>query len=174
MKKKLLLAITSLVVIVSGCAQGTANSNISTATENTSEEIITTEAASSENVTTEDKINQTESASETESKVFSKNMLLTTEAGFNNSGYTEIACEKDGAYQFFMVDSDKVEWLVYLFDQRFDDGYRYIGQAAEPVVAGNGKIQVKAGQYMYIYCSNNAFTSEKALPEPMYEITFNE
>ena len=80
---------------------------------------------------------------------------------FYDAGFVEvIAGTKESAeYTFISENSDAVEWRVYVLDQRFDDGCRYIGQAAEPVLVGDGTIFVDAGLYVYVYCSANEFTT---------------
>ena len=63
-------------------------------------------------------------------------------------------------HNFTAENSEAVEWSVYVFDEAFDDGFRYISQAAEPVLVGDGTVSVEAGQFVYIYCSVNEFTAD--------------
>ena len=81
---------------------------------------------------------------------------------FDNAGFVELI---DGAtdvaeFIFASEESDAVEWSVYVFDEAFEDGYRYIKQAAEPVLVGDGTVSVEVGQYVYVYCSVNEFTAD--------------
>ena len=83
---------------------------------------------------------------------------------YENAGYTELiaGAEKSAEYTFTAENSEITEWSVYVFDESFDDGFRYIAQAAEPVLVGNGKISVNEGQFVYVYCSTNEFTATVA------------
>ena len=64
-----------------------------------------------------------------------------------------------------------MEWSVYVLDEAFEDGYRYIAQFTEPVLIGDGIISVDAGQYVYVYCSVNEFTAEVADENAKLNIT---
>ena len=92
---------------------------------------------------------------------------------FYNAGFVELI---DGAtdpaeFTFTSEDSDAVEWSVYIFDEKFEDGYRYIKQAAEPVLVGDGTITFDKGQYVYVYCSVNEFTADVADANARVNIT---
>ena len=52
-----------------------------------------------------------------------------------------------------------MEWSVYVLDQAFDEGFRYIKQVAEPALVGDGTIFIDEGLYVYVYCSANEFTT---------------
>ena len=80
---------------------------------------------------------------------------------FYDAGLVELiaGATESAEYTFTSGNSDAVEWCVYVFDQEFDDGFRYIKQAAEPSLVGDGRIFVDAGQYVYVYCSANEFTT---------------
>lgn len=80
---------------------------------------------------------------------------------FSDAGFVEFisGAEKSAEYAFTAKDSEAVEWRVYVFDEAFDDGFRYIAQAAEPILVGDGTISVEAGQFVYVYCSANEFTT---------------
>jgi hypothetical protein len=81
---------------------------------------------------------------------------------YRNAGYVEfiLGAETSAEYTFTAENPEAVQWRIYVFDQAFDDGFRYIAQAAEPVLVGDGKVSVQAGQFVYIYCSANEFTVE--------------
>ena len=55
---------------------------------------------------------------------------------YNNAGYVELIsrAEKSAEYTFTADNSDTVKWRVYIFDEAFDEGFRYISQAVEPVL----------------------------------------
>ena len=80
---------------------------------------------------------------------------------FDDAGFVElIAGTKEAAeYTFTSENSNDVEWCVYTLNQAFEDSFRYIKQAAEPVLVGNGTIFIDEGQYVYVYCSANEFTT---------------
>ena len=81
---------------------------------------------------------------------------------YNNAGYVEFisGAERPAEYTFTAENSDTVKWRVYIFDEAFDEGFRYISQAAEPVLDGDGKVSVDEGQFVYVYCSVNEFTED--------------
>ena len=83
---------------------------------------------------------------------------------FDNAGFVELIDGATDAAEFIFAseDSDAVEWSVYVFDEAFEDGFRYIKQAAEPVLVGDGTVSVEVGQYVYVYCSVNEFTADAA------------
>lgn len=80
---------------------------------------------------------------------------------FDDAGFVElIAGAKEASeYTFTSENSDAVEWSVFVCDEAFDDGFRYIKQIAEPVLVGDGTIFIDEGQYVYVYCSENEFTT---------------
>jgi hypothetical protein len=81
---------------------------------------------------------------------------------FGGAGYIEFIAGVEEAVEliFTAENSEAVEWSVYVFDEAFDDGFRYISQAADPVLVGDGTVSVEAGQFVYIYCSVNEFTAD--------------
>ena len=83
---------------------------------------------------------------------------------FNNAGSVELIDGATDAAEFIFAseESDAVEWSVYVFDEAFEDGYRFIKQAADPVLVGDGTVSVEVGQYVYVYCSVNEFTADAA------------
>ena len=93
-----------------------------------------------------------------EEKIFT---IIEAKDCFYDAGFVElIAGAKESAeYTFTSEKSDAVEWRVYVLDQVFDEGFRYIKQVAEPALVGDGTILVGEGQYVYVYCSANEFTT---------------
>lgn len=109
----------------------------------------------------EEQTSETTAAAEEEEEIFT---TIEAKDCFYNAGFVELI---DGAtdaaeFTFTSEGSDAVEWSVYVFDEAFEDGYRYIKQAAEPVLVGDGTISFDAGQYVYVYCSVNEFTADAA------------
>ncbi len=102
-------------------------------------------------------------------------VILTVEAKdcFDSAGYVELVsgAEKDCDITFAAENSEEVEWSVYVFDEAFADGFRYISQASEPVLVGDGTVSVKAGQFVYVYCSVNAFTADSPEENAKLNIT---
>ncbi len=94
---------------------------------------------------------------------------------YQNAGYIEFisGAETFAEYTFTAENSETITWQVYVFDEIFEDGVRYIPQAAEPVLVGDGTISVDVGQFVYIYCSANEFTSIVADENAKLCITVN-
>ena len=83
---------------------------------------------------------------------------------YGNAGYVEFiaGAEDTTVYTFTAENSDTVKWSIYVLDEVFNDGFRYIGQAFEPVLEGDGDITVNEGQFVYVHCSVNEFTEDAA------------
>lgn len=93
-----------------------------------------------------------------EEKIFA---VIEAKDCFYDAGYVEFiaGAEEAGAYTFTAENSEGVQWRVYVLEEAFEEGYRYITQVAQPVLVGDGKITVEPGQYVYVYCSANEFTT---------------
>ena len=123
-----------------------------------------------ENEPTDPTVTQEEQTSEVTTEAVAEedepSIFTTIEAKdcFNNAGFVELIDGATDAAEFIFAseDSDAVEWSVYVFDEAFEDGFRYIKQAAEPVLVGDGTVSVEVGQYVYVYCSVNEFTADAA------------
>ena len=63
---------------------------------------------------------------------------------------------------------------VYLFDEEFSDGPRYILQAAEPLLTEGGSLTLEEGKFVYVYCSANAFTDLAPDSDAKLLVTFAE
>lgn len=100
-----------------------------------------------------------ETAETEEEKIFA---IIEAKDCFYDAGFVELiaGAKEPSEYTFTAEDSDAVEWWVYVLDQEFDDSFRYIKQVAEPALTDNGTILIDKGQYVYVYCSANEFTSE--------------
>ncbi|MBR1846072.1 MAG: hypothetical protein IJ792_05680, partial [Oscillospiraceae bacterium] len=108
--------------------------------------------------------------------------------------------EEDGVYSFEALTEEDfngwaqgymnyaITWEVYALDEEFDDAWRFLGQAYQPVISGlDGPIRValKEGQYIYCVCNYNSFTAEapakddsgtltiSKTPVPLYPATEN-
>ena len=77
-------------------------------------------------------------------------------------GYVHFICETAGTYSFTAVDSDGIDWKVYLLAAEFDDAERFIPQVYQCALEGNGTLEVAQGQYIYIYSTANNWTGIEA------------
>ena len=87
---------------------------------------------------------------------------VSAQDGFDDFGITELLCEESDSYSFHAVDSEGIVWNIYLLDERFDDAWRFLPQAEEAALEGDGILNIEAGQYIYIECSENPFTTDIA------------
>ena len=151
--KKSLIILLALVMIAALVACG--------AKENEPTDPTDANVEQTSEVTTEEVTEESTVAEEDEPSIFT-----TVEAKdcFNNAGFVELIDGATDAAEFIFAseESDAVEWSVYVFDEAFEDGFRYIKQAAEPVLVGDGTVSVEVGQYVYVYCSVNEFTADAA------------
>lgn len=81
---------------------------------------------------------------------------------FDQHGFGVAECTESGSYRFWAENSDGVEWTVYVLDEEFEDGVRYISQAYEASLVGDGNLELKEGQFVYIQCSANDLTGVEA------------
>lgn len=81
---------------------------------------------------------------------------------FDGYGYVHQLCDQTGVYDFSAINSDGVTWEVYILDKEFDDAERFIPQAYEKALSGNGSLSVKEGEWIYIYCPCNQWTMQVA------------
>ena len=49
-----------------------------------------------------------------------------------------------------------------MLDAPFEDGARYLIQANTPALSGDGELEIAEGKYIYVACSENAFTADAA------------
>ena len=80
-------------------------------------------------------------------------LVISNMDGYEQAGFTELHFTADKDLTLTRNDVSKsrgVEWTAYVLDEKFEDSYRYIPQAYERSVNGNGTVSVKAGQYLYI------------------------
>ena len=92
---------------------------------------------------------------------------------FHDAGFIELIADmkEPAEYTFTAENSETVEWAVYILDEAFDDGFRYIKQVTEPVLLGDGTISIAKGQYVYVYCSANEFTTGAADENAKLKVT---
>ncbi len=78
---------------------------------------------------------------------------------YDSYGYVHFLCEKTGTYRFEVQGDENLQWQVYILDSEFPDAERYIPQVYDLGLEGNGEITVNQGEYIYIYCNANSWTS---------------
>ena len=107
--------------------------------------------------------NGSEVSDETERRLIinSEPVVITAKDGFDNAGVTELVCDADATYSF-TASGNSVDWKVYVLDEKFEDGARYLSQANEPALEGDGNVEIAEGKYIYVLCSENAFTADSA------------
>ena len=67
--------------------------------------------------------------------------------GFDNAGFTAMINDTTATYSFKSSSKD-VTWTVYILDEEFEDAARYIDQAAEPALEGDGDLSIEPGKYI--------------------------
>ncbi len=91
----------------------------------------------------------------------SEPVVITAKDGFNNAGVTELICDATETYSFTSSD-EATTWDIYLLDNRFEDAARLLPQAEKPALKGDGNLEIAEGKYIYIVCSESAFTGDAA------------
>ncbi|MBR6701988.1 MAG: hypothetical protein IKI78_02470 [Clostridia bacterium] len=91
----------------------------------------------------------------------SEDFVVTAKDGFDNAGVTELICDADATYSFKASD-ENTTWKVFVLDERFTDGARYLSQAEEADLEGDGTLEIDEGEYIYILCSESMFSADSA------------
>lgn len=77
----------------------------------------------------------------------------------NNLETYQFKVEKDGSYEFTDPVSDvNTAWDIYVLDEPFEDGLRYLMSNFDPQGSTPCTLDLKEGQYVYCFCTNNAWT----------------
>ena len=106
----------------------------------------------------------TETAAEFDARpliINSEPVVVTAKESFDNFGVTEFVCDASETYSFTKSDDDTT-WKVFVLDEKFADGARYLPQAEEPALEGDGTLKIEEGKYIYILCSESSFTGDAA------------
>ena len=98
-------------------------------------------------------------------------VTVTAADGFNAAGYTGRICGATATYSFQSSTPD-VTWSIYVLDEAFTDILRYLSQAHTPALEGDGTLEIEEGKYVYIYCSDNSFTSTGAPTDATLTINY--
>lgn len=69
-------------------------------------------------------------------------------ADYCDSGWYVFTVPQDGICTVSTT-SAQAEWSFYVLDEEFDEAFRYLSQAYESVLTGDGSFEVAAGQYVY-------------------------
>lgn len=67
--------------------------------------------------------------------------------------------EKDGRYKIKHTGNDNIPWQVYILDEEFTDGLRYLYSNYEPDGVTECTVTLKSGQYVYLICKDNEWNS---------------
>lgn len=86
--------------------------------------------------------------------------VVTAADGFDNAGVTGFLCDATATYAFKASSAD-TKWSVFVLDQEFNDGARYLPQAETPALEGDGTLTIEAGKIIYILCSESAFSADE-------------
>lgn len=79
----------------------------------------------------------------------------------NMSSYTYIV-PADGSYTFKHSGEDDYPWNIYVRDEEFPDGIRYLYSNFEPDYVSDCTADLKKGQYVYLICTANEWTGDEA------------
>lgn len=112
-------------------------------------------------------------------------ILMTVDASeVYNSGSFSFQASRSGTCQAVSVtaegfspadvgcDAGEVVWSFYVLDEPFDDAIRYLPQAYDSVLEGDGSFEVTQGQYVYCLCNINPFTADE-IPEGQNQLTIS-
>ena len=89
----------------------------------------------------------------------SEPFVVTAKDGFDNAGVTALVCDASATYSFKASNADTT-WKVFVLDEEFTDGARYLAQAQTPVLEGDGTLTIDEGKFIYVLCSESAFSAD--------------
>lgn len=86
---------------------------------------------------------------------------ITSEDCFADSGYYIFTVGADASLRVKIAGSERdVEWKVYVLDDKYTDDIAAFSEGREPALTSDGSLNVKKGEYVYVYCSVNALTAD--------------
>lgn len=91
--------------------------------------------------------------------VNSEPVVVTAKDGFENAGVTGFVCGATASYSF-TSSSGETAWSVFVLDEAFEDGARYLPQAETPALEGDGTLSIEEGKIIYILCSESIFSAD--------------
>lgn len=105
-----------------------------------------------------DENGETKAAEETDSDSESDGEVVATCE--DNTQTYEYEIKEDGTYEFTDPVSDaETYWDIYVLDEQWEDGTRYIKQANDSKGQTPVTLDLKKGQWVYCFCSKDGFTS---------------
>ncbi len=146
--KKLLAITAALILVLSLAACGASNETAENTTANDTAASATDTAGN----------NETAEPEFPYLIINSEPFVVTSKDGFDNAGVSTYICDATATYTF-KANSD-VEWKVFVLDEKFDDGARYLPQAETPALIGDGVLDIEEGKYIYIACGESSFTAD--------------
>lgn len=88
---------------------------------------------------------------------------------YETGGWYTVPCTADATCNVQVTGGEDVEWSFYVTEQPFEDALRFLPQEQPAVLTKAGSFEndfpVKAGEYVYCYCSVNGFTADEPLAE---------
>ncbi len=82
--------------------------------------------------------------------------------------FYEFVADKNTDYSFVISEEggsvpDNLKWYIYVLDERFENGMRYLYESNNPDYTVTLEMPaiatVKSGQYVYCFCSQNAYNA---------------
>ena len=67
--------------------------------------------------------------------------------------------EEDGHYSFEHSGESGADWMIFVLDEKFTDGLRYLFSNYKPTAMSNAELDLKKGSYVYCLCSVNEWNS---------------
>ena len=169
MKKIVLSLMLILSLILAGC--GSEETEIVIIKPNGEEEILNEENLPADEEISEEGEIEAQIKSETEQ---SGELILSInpEDVWEAYGYSHFKAEKTGVYNFKPVNSEAVQWCVYLMDEEFPDAERYIPQVYDMALDGEGALNIPEGKFVYVYSTANGWTGIETPEGCICEIRF--
>lgn len=82
----------------------------------------------------------------------------------DNTVTYEYEIEEDGTYEFTDPVSDvNTYWDIYVLDEQWDDGTRYIKQSYNSQGQTPVTLELTKGQWVYCFCSSDSFNSDEPI-----------
>lgn len=145
MKKKLIPVLAVVLLVFSACLISAINKKIEKETTTTSSDRGTSQTYVFPDIDMEPPVMASGSF---------------TIADIWESGFFYLPVEESGMFLAYCDNSD-VTLEIYVLDEEFQDALRYIPQAYEPAAIDDAMIHVTEGQWIYIHCSDNSFTTSE-------------
>ncbi len=161
----------ALAATLASCGTQTDNSSVkSSETENINSSESSAESSteiSSEKETETEEKTETEASSENTESVSESSEMTDSETKTENEPlYTydnnmktyDFKVTEDGSYTFKHSGNDDVPWNIYILDEKFTDGIRYLYSNYTPDGITEFTVRLKSGQYVYLICTENEWT----------------